>query len=197
MPTEPARIAATAPALSAVPAPPRRPRRRRAPGRASGTGAGGRFGAVFEQESHQGQRQQHPGAAAQRLARAEDHLARGAAAEAERRGDLLVAEAFELAHHDRRPLPLRQRLQPLDQFPQLLALLRLGGGAAAGGDRLLEDLGGRRAVAEVVEGGVADDPVEPGPQLDLVLSSRRIASSAFENASWVTSSEREPTIEAA
>ena len=65
--------------------------------------------AVLGQHAQQRQRDQQPEAVAQGLAGAVDRLPRGAAAEPERRGDLLVAQPFQLAHHDRRPLRLRQR----------------------------------------------------------------------------------------
>jgi hypothetical protein len=50
-----------------------------------------------------------------------------------------------------------------------LPLLRLGGDAAPARQRLGQLRRRRRPVAEVVQRRVADDPVEPGPQLDLRL----------------------------
>ena len=55
-----------------------------------------------------------------------------------------------------------------DQGRDLGALLGLGRGGAAAADQLLGQLGRRgRPVAQVVQRRVADDPVEPRPQLDL------------------------------
>jgi hypothetical protein len=153
-------------------------------------------GGTRQQRLQQRQGQQHASAVAERAPRPVDRLAGTAVAESERAGDLLVAETFELAHYDRRPLRLGQRLQPPHQVGQLFAALQLLGRAGAAGDHLGQRLGRRRAVAQVVERGIADDAKEPGPQLDLgaVATQRQ---SALEKASWVTSSARPPTIPAA
>ena len=89
---------------------PRRRRRRRLPAPAAASTAG-LPAAAAEQRLQQRQRDQHAGAVAQRPPRPVDRLAGTAVAQSQRGGDLLVAEAFELAHHDRRALRLGQRLQ--------------------------------------------------------------------------------------
>jgi hypothetical protein len=78
-----------------------------------------------------------------------------------------VAEAFQLAHHDCRPLGFGQRPQLPDQLGQFFATLQLLGRVAPAGKRLGQRLRSGRAGAKVVERGVADDPVEPGAQFDL------------------------------
>ena len=130
VPTEPARTrgddadlqrrAGAAPP-PAPPAPPRRPPRRRPP----------RFGAVLDQHRSSGSGTSRPSAVAQRLAGAVDRLPRGAAADAQRRGDLLVARALP-ARASRSP-PAGARAAPAGariSSRDLLAALGLLGGAA-------------------------------------------------------------------
>ena len=124
-------------------------------------------GGSRQQRFQQRQWQQRPGGVAERAPRSVDRLPRAAVTEAEGVGDLLVAEAFQLTHHNRRPLCLWQRLQPPHQVGQLFAALQLLRRAGAAGDHLGQGLGRGRAVAQVVERGVADDAEEPGAQLDL------------------------------
>ena len=119
-PTEPAISTVATPAFSAAPAarrapaaPPRRRRRLRRPS----------LRRRVEQRLSSGSGISIPTPSRSACPRAVDRLPRGAAADPERRGDLLVAQAFQLAHHDRRPLRLGQRLQPLHQLAQLLAPL--------------------------------------------------------------------------
>ena len=169
VPTEPAMIAATAPAFSAAPAPPPPAPAASAAGRAAGPG-GRRFGAVLEQQPHQRQRQQHPDAVAQRLPGAEDRLPRGAAAEPERRrrsprGSGLRARASRSPPAARsgsaRSRSIRSasssRSSASAAVPRPAAIASSSSSAVGG------------PVAKVVERGVADDPVEPRPQLDLLL----------------------------
>ena len=149
------------PTFSACP-----PRRR--PARAGGCDAGFRFGAVLDQHAQQRQRDHQAEAVAERLASAIDRLAGAAAAQSQGGGDLRVAEPFQLAHHDRSALRLRQVAQPPHQLRDLLAPLRLLRGRAATAVVLLDQLRRvGRLVAQVVERRVADDPVEPRLQVDL------------------------------
>jgi hypothetical protein len=83
----------------------------RAGGAADSRGAGRRFSRARsspgEQRLQERQRDQHPRPVAERPSRSVDRLASGATGDAQRRRDLLVAEALQLAHHDRRALRLR------------------------------------------------------------------------------------------
>ena len=124
--------------MSAVPppAPPSRGSRGRRRGAARGARRRAGLGAVVDQHAQQRQRDQQPEPVAQRRARPVDRLPGGAAADPERRRDLLVAQAFQLAHHDRRALRLGQGAQPLISSASLLAPLGFLGWAAPAGDRL-------------------------------------------------------------
>ena len=134
------------------------------------------IGSAVQQGADQRQRQQRPEARPHRGAAAGDRLSRRALADAEGGGDLVVAHAVELSHQEGRALVLGQRPQVLDQLGDLRARLRLGGGRAGAGDEVVGELGRRgRPVAEIVQRRVADDPVEPGAQLDLgVAAAQRL-----------------------
>ena len=107
-----------------------------------------------------GLREAHPGADEQRLD--------GRLTDVERVAELLVAEALELAHEQRRALLLGQAARGR-------STRRRRSLAALGGERrvqprvalLLDDLGRLRARApQLVDAAVVRDPVEPGLQRD-------------------------------
>ncbi len=120
------------------------------------------------QRLQQRQGQQHAGTVAQRPPCPEDRLAGGTAAQSQGGGDLVVAQSFQLAHHDCRPLGLRQRMQAAHQVRKFFApfdrLLRAG----ATRDCLGQRLGRLRMVAQLVQRRVADDAEEPGAQLNFL-----------------------------
>jgi len=79
-----------------------------------------------------------------------------------------VAQPFQLAHDDRGALRVGEVAQALHQLRHLLASQRLLGHRRRPTGESLGQLGAvRRPVAQVVERGVADDPVEPGPEVDI------------------------------
>ena len=120
------------------------------------------------QGAQQRQRDQRAEARADRRAPARDRLPRRTGADPEGDADLLVAHPLQLAHQEGGALLLGQRPQAGDQRRDLLARLRLGRRRATAADQVLGQLRRRgRAVAEVVQRRVADDPVEPRAQLDL------------------------------
>jgi len=90
----------------------------------------------FQHHPQEGQRNEHAGSVAECRPGAVDRLPGAAAAEAECRRDLLVAESLHLAHHDRRSLRLGQRLEPLDQVREFLSHLHFLRRAAAARHRL-------------------------------------------------------------
>ena len=128
------------------------PFRHRAPTRCNGGAAGARGGGARGPASapcsistrSSGSGIVSPKTVAQRPAGAVDRLSRAAAAQSQRRGDLLVAQAFELAHHDRGALRLGQVAQALHQLGHLLAAFGLFGRGARAGRERLGQLGGLR-----------------------------------------------------
>jgi hypothetical protein len=91
--------------------------------RRGGSGAGGdrparcgRLASALGQDPQQRQRHQEAEPVAQRRPCPVDRLPRGAAADSQRRRDLVVAEPFQLAHDDRRPLRVGQGAQALHQL---------------------------------------------------------------------------------
>ena len=89
-------------------------------------------------------------------------------ARAELVGELAVARAGELAADEREALALGQAADLGDDAGELLARLGAGGRVAVGGgatsERRSSPSVGRSRRAQVVEGAVADDHVEPGAQ---------------------------------
>jgi hypothetical protein len=141
-------------------------------GRAAESGGrcpGRRSNPAGKHQLQQRQRHQQAGAVAKRPPGAIDRLSRRATRDPQSGGDLIVAETLELAHHDGGALWLRQCPQALHKIRELGP----AGGFIEGADRgvtILEQLlRGRRLVAQVVQRGVADNPEQPRPQLDLGL----------------------------
>ena len=97
--------------------------------------------------------------------------------------DLLVGEGVHLAQQQRRALRLRQLADVVQQLAELLAVVDLLRGRR-GLDRRhhvhrLLGVGGR--LAQVVEGAVAGDPVQPGPQVDLALVGKHRPVGVYED----------------
>src|SRR5204862_559432 len=110
-------------------------------------------------------RHQEAGRVAQRAAGAEDQASYRTGGDREGGGDLLVASALELALHERLTLSGREPLEPVDDARHLLTLAGDVGRLRNPVEAIVEVVV-RRLVAEVVEGAVADDRVEPWPKPD-------------------------------
>jgi hypothetical protein len=80
-----------------------------------------------------------------------------------------VTETFELPHHDRRALRLRKLPKAGHQSLDLLALLGQLCWADARGVAAVELESPLGLVPNAGQRRVADDPVEPGTELDLLV----------------------------
>ena len=104
----------------------------------------------------------------QRAPRVVDRLLGAGRRALERGGDLRVAQARHLAHHERRALALGQRADVVEQRRQALADRRAALDVEHRGAQVLRRRLGARP-AQQRDRLVVRDPVEPRPQLDLAL----------------------------
>ena len=159
MVTVPAASRAATPVLTAIPAPPP----------AAAADAPWRESLLQQQTKHR-HRNEQADPLPEGAPRTVDRLPDRAAAEPQRGRDLLVAQALQLPHHDRRPLRLGKLAQTGHQPADLLSLLRQLLGRHAGRSSLVELERGLRLVPDVGQRRVADDSVEPGTKLDLLVA---------------------------
>jgi len=98
-------------------------------------------------------------------------------------GDLLIGHRVHLTKQQRRSLCLGKLADVGQQLAELLTILDPLVGRGRLDDRMgvhrVPALGDR--LAQMVEGAVAGDPVEPGPQLDLALVGEDRAVGVYEH----------------